>query len=131
MIVSELFTMNLQFPGVDQGHIYFETSSQEIKARIDNFLILSPDRGERIENLRKLIADIGPMSPDLSDLIVEAEKGELGYEQLDKLLHQFSNGVAALQNQLKNAYDLDWHEKEAPGFEWPFPEPVSGIRAKR
>ncbi len=92
---------------LEQGHIYFESSSKEIKARIDNFLILSPDREERIENLRKFIADIGPMSPDLSGMIIEAEKGELSYEQLDKLLHQVSNGVASLQNRLKNAFNTE------------------------
>ena len=29
------------------------------------------------------------------------------------------------------AIEKDWHDLDAPGFEWPPQEPVSGIRAKR
>lgn len=32
---------------------------------------------------------------------------------------------------VEEAVEKGWHEKEAPGFEWPLPEPVSGLSARR
>lgn len=90
---------------LDQGHIRFESSSKEMKARLDSFLILSPDREERTKNLRQLINNIGPMAPDFSSLISEAEKGELSYEKVDDLLNEFSSGVAALHNRVKTVFN--------------------------
>ena len=93
------------FVRLDQGHIHFESSSKELEARLDNFLILSPDREERIKKLRQLIDNLGPMAPDFSGFIAEAEKGELRYDQVDELLYEFSSGVAALQNHAKTAFN--------------------------
>jgi len=93
------------FVRLDQGHIQLESSSKELEARLDNFLILSPDRGERTKKLKQLIDNLGPMAPDFSSLITEAEKGELNYDQIDQLLYEFSRGVAALQNHTKNAFN--------------------------
>lgn len=88
-----------------QGHIHLESSLKELEARLDNFLILSPDREERTKKLRQLIDNLGPMAPDFSGLIAEAEKGELSYDQVDELLYEFSSGVAALQNHAKRAFN--------------------------
>jgi len=91
---------------VDQGHINFESASKKIRARIDNFFILSPDRDERVNKLNELIAAMGPMSPDFSQLIADAENHELSYEQIDKLLHELYTGVAALQDRAREAFEL-------------------------
>ena len=93
------------FVRLDQGHIRFETKSKELEAILDNLLILSPDREERIKKLRQLIDNLGPMAPNFSGLIAEAEKGELSYDQVYELLYEFSSGVAALQNHAKKAFN--------------------------
>jgi len=86
---------------LENGHIQVKSSSKELEARLDNFLILSPDRKERMKSLKQLIDNLGPMAPDLSNIIVEAEKGELNYDQIDLLLNEFSRGVVSAQNRLK------------------------------
>ena len=93
------------FVRLDQGHIYFESSSKELEVQLDNFLILSPNREARTKKLRQLIDNLGPMAPDFSGLIAEAETGELSYDQVDELLYEFSSGVAVLQNHAKRAFD--------------------------
>jgi len=90
---------------LDQDHINFESASKEIKTRIDNFYILSRDREERVRKVNELIAAVGPMSPDFSKLIADAEKGELSYEQIDELLHELYTGVTALQNRVRQAFN--------------------------
>ncbi len=88
-----------------QDHINFESASKEIKTQIDNFYILSPDREERVKKLNEIITVMGPMSPDFSKLIADAEHGELSYEQIDELLHELYTGVAALQDRTRQAFD--------------------------
>lgn len=90
---------------LDQDHINFESASKEIKARIDNFYLLSPDREVRVKKVKELIDTMGPMSPDYSKLIADAEEGELSYEQIDKLLHELYAGVAALQNRARQSFE--------------------------
>ncbi len=93
------------FVRLDQGHIHFESSSKELEARLDNFLILSPNREERTKKLKQLIDSLGPMAPDFSDLIAQAKMGELSYDQVDQLLYGFYGGVAARQNHAKSAFN--------------------------
>jgi len=81
---------------LDQDHINFESASGEIKTQIDNFCILSPDREERVRKLNEIITAMGPMSPDFSKLIADAENGELSCEQIDELLRELYTGVVAL-----------------------------------
>jgi len=88
-----------------QGHINFESASKEIKARIDNFYILSPNREERVKKLDEIITATGSMSPGFSNLIADAENRELSYEQIDELMHELYNGVAALQDRTRQAFD--------------------------
>ncbi len=90
---------------INQGHINFESESKKIKAQIDIFFILSPDRDERVNKLHELIDAMGPMTPDFSELIADAEKQELGFEQIDKLLHELYTGVAALQDRARQAFE--------------------------
>ena len=92
------------FVRLDQGHIQLESSSKQLEARLDDFLILSPNREERTKKLKQLIDNLGPMAPDFSGLLAEAEKGELSYDQVDELLYEFSSGVAALQNNAKRVF---------------------------
>ena len=93
------------FVRLDQGHLQFESVSKELEARLDDFLILSPNREVRTKKLKQLIDTLGPMAPDFSGLISEAEKGELSYDQAYELLYEFSCGVAALQNHAKSAFN--------------------------
>jgi hypothetical protein len=93
------------FVRLDQGHLQFESVSKELEARLDDFLILSPNREVRTRKLKQLIDTLGPMAPDFSGLISEAEKGELSYDQAYELLYEFSCGVAALQNHTKSAFN--------------------------
>ncbi len=93
------------FVRLDQGHIHFESSSKELEARLDDFLILSPNREVRTKKLKQLIDTLGPMAPDFSDHISEAEKGGLSYDQVYELLYEFSCGVAALQSHAKSAFN--------------------------
>ncbi len=93
------------FVRLDQGHLQFESASKELEARLDNFLILSPNREVRTKKLKQLINTLGPMAPDFSGLISEAEKGELSYDQAYELLYEFSCGVVALQNHAKSAFN--------------------------
>lgn len=93
------------FVRLDQGHLHCESASKELEARLDDFLILSPNREVKTKKLKQLIDTLGPMAPDFSGLISEAEKGELSYDQAYELLYEFSCGVAALQNHAKSAFN--------------------------
>ena len=93
------------FVRLDHGHLQFESVSKELEARLDDFLILSPNHEVRTKKLKQLIDTLGPMAPDFSGLISEAEKGELSYDQAYELLYEFSCGVAALQNHAKSAFN--------------------------
>lgn len=93
------------FVRLDQGHLQFESASKELEARLDDFLILSPNREVRTKKLKQLIDTLGPMAPDFSGLISEAEKGELSYDQAYELLYEFSCGVAALQSHAKSTFN--------------------------
>ena len=70
---------------IGQGHINFESASKKISARIDSFFILSSDRDERVNKLNELIVAMGPMSPDFSQLLHDADNHELSFEQIDRL----------------------------------------------
>ena len=93
------------FVRLDQGNLQFESASKELEARLDDFLILSPNREVRTKKLKQLIDTLGPMAPDFSGLISEAEKGELSYDQAYELLYEFSCGVAALQSHAKSTFN--------------------------
>jgi hypothetical protein len=95
---------NKHFVKLEQEHIQFESSSKGLKARLDNFFILSPDRDVRMNKLKQLVDNFGPMAPDFSSFITEADKGELSYDQVDQMLNEIHRGVAALQNHTKHAF---------------------------
>ena len=88
----------------DQGHISFESASKEVKAELDNFFILSPDREERLNKLNEIFTAIGPMSSNYSKLLSDARNVELSYEQIDELLYDLHTGVAALQDRTRRAF---------------------------
>jgi len=93
------------FVRLDQGHLQFESALKELEARLDDFLILSPNREVRTKKLKQLIDTLGPTAPDFSGFISEAEKGELSYDQAYELLYEFSCGVAALQSHAKSTFN--------------------------
>jgi hypothetical protein len=93
------------FIRIDQGYINLESSEKNLEGRLNHFYFLSPNKEERNESLKKLIKKIGPMAPDFSNLLAEAENTELNYGHIDQLLCETYGGVVALQNRTRNVFN--------------------------
>lgn len=70
-----------------------------IQYRLDDLLLLSPNREERLAKLESLLNRVGPTAPDFSGLDRAAQERSLDDEAAGRILDEVWGGVAALQAQ--------------------------------
>ena len=74
-----------------------------MNAHIPDLMILSPHREERILALNNLINQMGPTAPNYEDLCLSAERRELSNDEIEVLLEERTNGVAAMHGRTLSA----------------------------
>ena len=89
----------------EDGSIVLEwqsTNSENHRAKIPDFFLLSADPEARTTTLRNLIKRLGPTAPDFHHLVQKAQTHELDYDELSSIFEETHNGVAAAQRELNN-----------------------------
>lgn len=68
-----------------------------IEHRLDDLLVLAPNREERLAKLESLLNRVGPTAPDFSGLERAAQERSLDDDEAGRILDEVWGGVAALQ----------------------------------
>ncbi len=98
----------------DQGAVVLRRAEEGEKGREVRFpelAILSSRPDDRTEALNRLLDRIGPAAPDFSRQRQAVEERELSDDEIDELLEERYNGVAALQARAAAAF-----EGQTPGL---------------
>ena len=79
-------------------------ASEQGEIHIPDLKILSPHYEERVSSLKKIIDKMGPTAANYADIQHIAEQRELGNEEVEALLEEQSNCVAAIQERTLIAF---------------------------
>jgi hypothetical protein len=89
---------------VEQGRVFLVSPTQGRKDQLDEFLLLSPHREERVRALQRFVDFLGPTAPDFSALLIKAVERELSDEEVAELFAERASGVAALQSHTTTTF---------------------------
>jgi hypothetical protein len=89
---------------VEQGRVFLVSPIQGRKDQLDEFLLLSPHREERVRALQRFVDFLGPTAPDFSALLITAGERALSDEEVAELFAERASGVAALQSHTATAF---------------------------
>ena len=92
---------------VEQGRVFLVSPTQGRKDQLDEFLLLSPHREERVQALQRFVDFLGPTAPDFSALLSKAGERALSDEEVAELFAERASGVAALQSHTATAFHIN------------------------
>jgi len=89
---------------VERGRVFLVSPTQGRKDQLDEFLLLSPHREERVRAMQRFVDFLGPTAPDFSALLIKAGERVLSDEEVAELFAERASGVAALQSHAATAF---------------------------
>jgi hypothetical protein len=89
---------------VEQERIFLVAPTQGRKDQLDELLLLSPHREERVRALQRFVDFLGPTAPDFSALLRKAVECALSDEEVAELFAERASGIAALQSHAAMAF---------------------------